>query len=88
MQLPTVLVPFDKENHILYEPDDYDVTEANRGKLLVLRIDEALALSEYFLKRAGYVSHEFDQKVIDFCKRLDKYVEDIKFRDVDKNDNC
>lgn len=59
-------------------------TPKGKDLLLVLDKDEALALNDYFLKRAGYVSHEFDQKVIDFNKRLDNYVEKIRFEDVVK----
>jgi hypothetical protein len=36
--------------------------------------EEIESLQLYFYKRAGYISAEFDQPVLDFIKRLDDYV--------------
>jgi len=79
----TILVALDEKEGVIVCPrQEFDKHE----KFLVLTQEEAIALNDYFLKRAGYVSHEFDQTVIDFNKRLDRYVEEIKFHDISKED--
>ena len=41
----------------------------------LLNGDEAWALYDYFMKRAGYVSYEFDPLIIELIKKLDKFFE-------------
>ena len=38
--------------------------------------EEAKVLYDYFLNRAGYISREFDEKVLELIKRLREYIEE------------
>jgi hypothetical protein len=71
-------------NIVIY--DGEVITTGEDKKLLVIKEEEALALNDYFLRRAGYISHEFDQPVIEFNKRLDRYCDEIKFKDISKEE--
>ena len=42
--------------------------------VLLIDKDEAQALYDYFLKRAGYISPEFDEAVLKFVKRLERII--------------
>jgi len=42
-------------------------------KGIVVNENEIKSLIDYFYKRAGYISPEFDQEVLNFIKRLDNY---------------
>lgn len=41
---------------------------------LVLSGEEAKALDDYFTKRAGYISHEFDAPVHDIISKIQKFL--------------
>jgi hypothetical protein len=47
-------------------------------ELFTLTTDEVKALYDYFIKRAGYISYEFDLPMIVLIKRLNQYIEDNK----------
>lgn len=36
--------------------------------------EEVVALLDYFVKRAGYISHEFDSPVHEIIKRLNNFI--------------
>lgn len=42
---------------------------------LVLSEEEALALDEYFVKRAGYISPEFDAPVHKLISRIQRFLQ-------------
>lgn len=52
--------------------------------MLKLSIEEVLALREYFYKRAGYISPEFDGELFPLLKKLDYYAENGKEQEEDK----
>lgn len=43
-------------------------------KSLELTEDEVCSLIDYFYHRAGYISPEFDMKVLNLIKRMDEFV--------------
>lgn len=43
---------------------------------MILSNEEIKALLEYFYKRAGYISHEFDPIVIEIIRRMENYVKE------------
>jgi len=56
-------------NEILNALDD-------RPKVFFLTIEESRALADYFLKRAGYISNEFDEPVLCIIRKLDEFLKD------------
>jgi hypothetical protein len=44
---------------------------------LCLSEEEVIALYDYFIKRAGYISYEFDMSVLELIKRLRQHIEDL-----------
>lgn len=47
-------------------------------KLFILMDKEVELLYDFFIKRAGYVSHEFDPFIHVLNKRLSRHIEEIK----------
>lgn len=45
---------------------------------IILTDEEARALYEYFMGRAGYISYEFDLPIIEFIRKLEVYLSEEK----------
>ena len=54
----------------------------NEENAYAISYETLLALREYFFKRAGYISHEFDPLVHEFVTKMDKWIRTYK----DNND--
>lgn len=51
------------------------ITNIVSDELFTLTHEEVIALYEYFIKRAGYISYEFDPLMIALIRRLNKEIE-------------
>lgn len=43
---------------------------------MTVDLETALAIREWVYKRVGPISHEFDEKVHEFLKELDRFIDD------------
>lgn len=56
------------------EEESIKLDESYKPNVILLDKEDAEKVYDYFLKRAGYISNEFDQPVLDFIKRLEEFL--------------
>lgn len=79
---PNLPILIDINSLNLEEPTKEELKEIEEDEketdFFFLTNNELVALQDYFLKRAGYISHEFDSVVLDVIKKIDDYLDKEK----------